>query len=155
MKPEDLKEEIFIELENIETVVNEVVALRNDLGPRAPTVREKTAGAAFLSEFYNGIENILKRISYFYGVALPGGDTWHLDLFKRFCKPSFEPLPVFFDQALETALSPFRKFRHVFFHGYGFYMEWDRMRDGIATVDEVFIRFEIKLQEFLQTLESN
>ena len=123
MKPEDLKEEISIELENMETVVNEVVALRNDLGPRAPTVREKTAGAAFLSEFYNGIENILKRISYFYGVPLPGGDMWHLDLFKRFCKPSFEPLPVLFDQALETALSSFRKFRHVFFHGYGFYME--------------------------------
>jgi len=70
--------------ENIETVVKEVIALRNDLGPREPTVREKTAGAAFLSEFYNGIENILKRISYFYGVPLPSGDTWHIDLFKRY-----------------------------------------------------------------------
>lgn len=52
MKAEELKEEIAIELENIETVVKEVIALRNDLGPREPTVREKTAGAAFLSEFY-------------------------------------------------------------------------------------------------------
>lgn len=77
----------------------------------------------------------------------------HLDLFKRFCKPSVDPLPTLFDEALEAAVSPFRKFRHVFFHGYGFYMEWDRMRDGIATVDEVFMRFKTKLQEFLQTLE--
>ena len=29
------------------------------------------------------------------------------------------------------------------------------MRDGIATVDEVFMGFKIALQEFLQTLESD
>jgi len=155
MKLEDLKEEIFIELENIETVVKEVIALRNDLGTREPTVREKTAGAAFLSEFYNGIENILKRISYFYGVPLPSGDTWHIDLFKRFCKPSFDPLPTLFDETLESALSPFRKFRHVFFHGYGFHMEWDRMRDGIATVDEVFAKLKASLHEYMKTLGSD
>jgi hypothetical protein len=40
-----------------------------------PTVREQTAAAAFLAQFYNGIENILKRISIFYEVPLPTGDT--------------------------------------------------------------------------------
>lgn len=155
MKLDDLKEEILIELENIDTVVKEVVALRNDLGTREPTVREKTAGAAFLSEFYNGIENILKRISYFYEVPLPSGDTWHVDLFKRFCKPPYDPLPILFDEALESALSPFRKFRHVFFHGYGFYMDWERMRDGVMTVDEIFARFQSSLHSFMQALESS
>jgi hypothetical protein len=155
MKLEALKEEISIELENIDTVVKEIVALRLDLGAREPTVREKTAGAAFLSEFYNGIENILKRISHFYGVPLPTGDTWHVDLYKRFCKPVHEPLPALFDESLESALAPFRKFRHVFFHGYGFHIEWDRMQEGIVTVDQVLVRFKARLHEWLETFKSN
>jgi hypothetical protein len=155
MKLEALKEEISIELENIDTVVKEIVALRIDLGAREPTVREKTAGAAFLSEFYNGIENVLKRISYFYDVPLPTGDTWHIDLFKRFCTPAHEPLPALFDESLESALAPFRKFRHAFFHGYGFHIEWDRMQQGVLTVDEVLMRFKIGLHEWLETLKSN
>jgi len=155
MRPDELGEEVSIELESIETVVREVVALRADLGARAPDLREKTAAAAFLAQFYNGIENILKRISHFYEVPLPTGDTWHLDLFKRFCKPAHSPLPTLFDERLESALAPFRKFRHVFYHGYGFHLDWDRMQEGIATVDDVFERFKSRLQNFMETLEAD
>jgi len=38
-------------------------------------LRDKTAAAAFLAQFYSGIENILKRISRFYHVNLPGQST--------------------------------------------------------------------------------
>ncbi len=78
-----------------------------------------------------------------------------IDLFKHFCKPAHEPLPTLFDEALEAALAPFRKFRHVFFHGYGFHIEWDRMHEGVATVDKVLMRFKARLHEWLETLESN
>jgi hypothetical protein len=155
MKLEELKEEIAIELENIEKIVQEILALRADLGAREPTVREKTAAAAFLAQFYSGIENILKRISHFYGIPLPIGDTWHIDLFKRFCQPAHEPLPALFDEALESTLAPFRKFRHVFYHDYGFHFDWDRMQGGIATVDDVFTRFKSRLHDFMQALESS
>jgi hypothetical protein len=37
--------------------------LQGDVASREPTVREKTAAAAFLAQFYNGVEIILKRIS--------------------------------------------------------------------------------------------
>jgi hypothetical protein len=70
-------------LENIDTVFKEIVALRIDLGVREPAVREKTAEAAFQSEFYNGIENILKRISHFYRISLP------MMMFLYDSKPSF------------------------------------------------------------------
>lgn len=58
----ELREEISIELEMMGSVVSETVSLLNDLAGREPTVREKTAAAAFLALFYGGIENILKRI---------------------------------------------------------------------------------------------
>ena len=84
----ELREEISIELEMMGSVVSESVSLLNDLADREPTVREKTAAAAFLAQFYGGIENILKRIHRYHGIALPVGDSWHIDIFKRFCSPS-------------------------------------------------------------------
>jgi hypothetical protein len=46
-------------------------------------------------------------------------------------------------------MAPYRKFRHVAFHSYGVQMDWSRMEDGIAGVDEVFHRFQKNLQAFL------
>ena len=59
MKPIELREEIAVELDSMEMIVDELVALQQDMAHREPTTREKTAAAAFLAQFYNGIENIL------------------------------------------------------------------------------------------------
>ncbi len=154
MTADDLKEEISIELEYIETILQELSALRRDVAGREITIREKTAAAAFLAQFYGGVENILKRISSFYSIDLPVGDTWHIDLFKRFCSPANEPLPEFFDESLSLSMGSFRKFRHVVYHGYGFQLDWNRMREGMETVDDVFLKFTISLNEYLKKLES-
>ncbi len=138
MTPDDLREEVSIELEYIRTVLQELAELRNDTEGKAPSVREKTAAAAFLARFYGGVENILKRVSRFHDVDLPVGNTWYIELFKRFCSPSYQVLPELFDNSLSLAIGPFRKFRHVVYHGYGHQLDWDRMCEGIETVDEVF-----------------
>ena len=84
MSTDELQNEISVELEAIETILYELRKLRDDLAGKEPSVREKTAAAAFLAQFYTGIENILKRISHFYNVPLPTSETWHIDLFLRF-----------------------------------------------------------------------
>jgi hypothetical protein len=136
----------------METILQELAALRNDVAGRGPTVREKTAAAAFLAQFYGGVENILKRISSFHAVDLPVGNTWHIELFKRFCSPAYQTLPELFDGPLSLLIGTFRKFRHVVYHGYGFQLDWDRMREGIETVDEVYMKFRIKLNEYLEKM---
>lgn len=148
----ELREEILIELDNLQTTVAEVQALQRDLAGRAPTNREKTAAATFLAQFYSGVENILKRLSRFHGVPLPTGDTWHADLFKQFCEPSPAPLPALFDATLAAQLAPFRKFRHVVFHGYGFQIDWDRMQEGVAQVGPLFAAFRGRVLEHLEQL---
>ncbi len=152
MKKEDLINEINIELELIEFTLHELSSLYKDISAREPTVREKTAAASFMAQFYSGIENILKRISRFQSVPLPTGETWHIELFKRFCSPSFKGLPVLFDESLALAISPYRKFRHVVFHGYGFQLDWDRMREGAENIESVFERFKNNLLKYLQTI---
>jgi hypothetical protein len=135
----ELREEIAVELESLEATVNELVTLREDIADREPTVREKTAAAAFLAQFYNGIENILKRISHYHNIPLPTGETWHVDLFRRFCSPPQPPLPILFDDPLAAALAPYRRFRHVAFHSYGFQLEWSHMAEGVISAAGLFV----------------
>ena len=44
-------------------VVEELQSLAADVEGRDPTLREKMAAGGFLSSFYMGVENVLKRIS--------------------------------------------------------------------------------------------
>ena len=152
MTLEILQEEISIELELMAKIVHEVSSLCLDVSGRQPTVREKTAAAAFLAQFYGGIENILKRIHRFYKLPLPEGNTWHLDLFNRFCHSGHAMLPVLFDHNLASALAPLRKFRHVVHHGYGFQIEWDMMSEGLNSLKTVFAEVSLALKSFLDSL---
>jgi hypothetical protein len=149
MISKSLHEEISIELELMEKIVHEVASLIEDVSGRPTTVRERTAGAAFLAQFYGGIENILKRIHRYYNVPLPVGETWHLDLFRRFCEPGHNALPMLFDKKLASLLSPFRKFRHVVHHGYGFQIEWDSMAEGLYSLESVFRDLSVVFESFL------
>lgn len=146
--PDELQEAIAIQLEQMGKVVQELLFLRNDVGDREPTFREVAAGSSFLAQFYTGIENILKCISYFHKVPLPTGDTWHIDLFQRFCHPPYKTLPELFNKQMEAELAPFRKFRHVVHHGYTFDMRWDDFKDGINVIEQVFAKLRGRLQTY-------
>ena len=152
MTPDELKEEIAIEIENIETVLRELSTLHEDAKRREVSVREKTAASAFLAQFYSGIENILKRISLYSNVPLPSGEIWHVELFRRFCEPSFPLLPILFDESLSSDLAPYRKFRHVVYHGYGFQLDWERMTEGIERVNGIYQRLKIRIENYLESL---
>ena len=153
MTPADLREEVAIELDAMELVVEELLALQQDVVERGATVREKTAAAAFLAQFYNGLENILKRISRFHQVPLPTGETWHVELFQRFTPPSYPELPPLFDTTLATTLAPYRRFRHVAFHSYGFQLDWERMAAGIEQIEDVFTQIKRSLFTYLASID--
>jgi hypothetical protein len=100
------------------------------------------------------IENVLKRISRYYDVPLPTGEAWHVDLFRHFCSPSHPDLPALFDEDLASALAPFRRFRHVALHSYGFQPDWGRMAEGVARVQDVFSQFKMSLSDYLNALDT-
>ena len=142
-----LREEIGIQLELMDATVCEIEAIQTDLASRRPTVREMAATAAFLADFYTGIENILKRISRCYGAPMPTGDDWHVELFGRFCEPGFQGLPVMFDAEQKAAIAKYRQFRHVIRHGYAMQLDWDRMAEGVAKVGVAYAGFKARLRE--------
>lgn len=152
MSADEPRAEIAIEFDALQQVLHELEAWRRDVAGREPTIREKTAAAAFLAQFYSGVENILKRLSRFHRVELLAGENWPLDLFKRFCPPAQPPLPVLFDDVLARQLGPYRRFRHVVHHGYCFQIEWDRMRVGVERVAQVLEAFHHRVEAHLKTL---
>lgn len=113
MNATELRAEAAVEFEHMQRVVDELLALHRDVGGRPPTLRETVAAGSFLMQFYNGVENLLKRISKHHGVPLPVGKRWHTELFLRFCDPPHEGLPLLFDASLAAEMRPFRTFRHV------------------------------------------
>jgi hypothetical protein len=153
MTLDELREEVSIELEFMGATVKESATLLHDISVREPSVREKTAAAAFLAQFYNGIKNILKRIHRYHDIPMPAGKTWHAEIFRRFCDPPFPPFLVVFDEWLATELLPFRKFRHVVFHGYGFQIDGERMKEGLEKVEEVYKRFAASILDYITLLE--
>lgn len=140
-----LREEISIQLELMEGTVREIESLQTDLGSRKPTTREVAAAAAFLADFYTGVENILKRISRCYGVAMPVGKDWHIELFNRFCEPGFQGLPIIFDSEQKRSFARYRSFRHVIRHGYAMQLDWERMAEGVKEVNGAYTPFRASL----------
>ena len=140
-----LREEISIQLELMEATVREIESLQTDLGSRNPTTREVAAAAAFLADFYTGVENILKRISRCYGVALPVGEDWHVELFGRFCEPGFQGLPIIFDSEQKRSFARYRSFRHVIRHGYSLQLDWEQMAEGVKKVNDAYVPFRARL----------
>lgn len=62
------------------------------------------------------------------------------------------PLPELFNDELPALMAPYRRFRHVFFHGYGFQLEWEQMQGGILNIVKVFNKFQGSLNTFLENL---
>ncbi len=152
MNSAQFHDEIAVQIEAMMATIDELTQLYQDVEGREPTVREKTAASAFLAQFYNGVENVLKRVSYQCNVPLPVGDTWHVDLFQQFTSPTFADLPSLMDPGLAADLAPYRRFRHVVFHGYGVHLDWERMIHGVANATDVFARFKRNVDDYLVSL---
>ena len=69
----------------------QITPLAGALSPRVlekcalnpPNDHELSALAAMLHSFYNGIENIFKRIALQLGDRSPGSESWHRELLDR------------------------------------------------------------------------
>lgn len=57
---------------------------------------------------------------------------------------------MLFDDTLALELTAFRKFRHVVHHGYGFLFDWQRMVEGIDTIEDVFMQLKTTIASSLQ-----
>jgi hypothetical protein len=153
MNPEELKNMINIEFTYIDITVSEITDLYKEIAENIPKRKEKAAIAQFISEFYNGTENILKRICKYCNIVIPSGGQSHTELFQYFCNPSFSHLPVLFDDLIVNEYRNIRKFRHYIIHGYAFNIEWDLIKESLAQIKANYSHFKSNVNNFLDSIE--
>jgi hypothetical protein len=151
MNKDDISAQVAIEFKSIEETIRAIddILKRASSGKVHPS--DATAGATYLSQCYNGIENILKRLVRFFEATLPDGPNWHADLLMMFCdnRETETPVPRLLDDDLFLKLTSLRKFRHVVFHGYSIKFEWEPVKENLHSIAGVVRSFKERLDKVL------
>ena len=142
MTEKQIKEHCQAEFVQIEQVMLEIIKLRRPK-KRPFNKVELAALGTFLHNFYNGAENILKQISAHEGFKIPSGPNWHKDLLKTAL------LNRIINKNLMTDLLPYLAFRHFFVHGYGFDLDWQKMKSIVNNADKVYLRFKSAVTAYI------
>ena len=109
------------------------------------------AMGTYLMNFYNGIENILKRISKEYYLIMPKGNSWHKELLVlSYSVP--EGKIAIFDQGMVERIVPYKDFRHRFVSGYGFQLKGEKMLELINDVGPLWNDVKRAISEFFNRL---
>ncbi len=101
-----------------------------------------------LNSFYNGVENIFKRVCVELGDPLPEGESWHKELLDGMAQATSRRKAAISD-ALRGRLKEYMEFRHFFRHAYVFTLRWDRMKPLVLRCEETLRQLEIELDSFL------
>ncbi len=152
MNPDKYKQEVSFELKNIDRLATEVISLAKIIGDTNPDTVQISAMSTFIAQFYSGIENIMKRTTKFNNIPLPSTVEWHSELFKRFCNPPYETLPVLFDNDITSKLTIIRKARHYFIHGYSFNIDWEILKPTADSIEFVYARIKTKVLSYLESI---
>ena len=145
---QQLIDEINIEIISMSIIALDVESLIKEVGNNTPTNIHKTALGGLAAQFYNGIENILKRIHKNLKIEIPKGEDWHVALIDRFSIASNIEFPIKISKELIEKISDYRRFRHYFFHGYSHNLNWDILKNGVIDIKEI-------LEQFISELKDN
>lgn len=132
----ELKEDVSDEEKAVDEVVDRLQEIRINFDPNKKGRLIEPAMGTYLMNFYNGIENILKRICKEYYAIVPKGNSWHKELLILSYNPPKGKAPIL-DQKIAERLAPYKNFRHRFISGYGFQLKAEKMLeliDGLETL---------------------
>lgn len=113
-----------------------------------PDLVETAALGVVLHSFYNGAENIFKRIALDIDASLPTGGAWHSDLLDRMAQPTGDR-PAVITTALQDCLWDYLEFRHLFRSVYGYLLQWEKMAQLVFGCHETLRQLETELSAFL------
>jgi hypothetical protein len=151
-----LRADMARELDQVQQLVTEAEEWTPKLDEWPETIRVRTAGG-ILHDFYCAVERIFQHIAVQIDRDLPGGSDWHVQLLQRMATPIETVRPAVIDREMARKLDEYLRFRHVFRHGYGFDLQWERCQLLLRHLPEAAKALVQQLTEFdvfLRTLES-
>jgi uncharacterized protein YutE (UPF0331/DUF86 family) len=142
MKREQFKEYCDAEFENIDAVSIELFSVVKNKKSKYSTA-ELAAIATFIHNFYNGVENILKRALIIRQVEMIDTPTWHKDLLKTSSDMGI------INTDLYNALSNYLSFRHFFIHAYSFTLRWEELKPLVDDLKNVLKSFKSEIYRYV------
>ncbi len=148
---EALYEDVMDEVRAIEETLERLCEVRNNFDPQVKDYSLEPAMGTYLMNFYNGVENILKRISKEYYQAMPKGESWHKELLVLSYNPPAGKA-VIFSQNIVEKLHQYRNFRHRFVSGYGFQLKGEKMLELIDSIGPLWDDIKKAVADFWDSL---
>jgi hypothetical protein len=146
---DNLRKQVAVERQQLHRLLDAYRPLIERCAMSPPNDIELSALAAMLHSFYNGFENIFKRVATELDGGLPSGEFWHRKLMDSMAIPSGERDPVLSEQFIEH-LDDYLEFRHFFRHAYTFDLRWDRMKTLVLRCEETLQLLEGELDHFFE-----
>jgi hypothetical protein len=146
---DSLREQVAVEREQLHRLLESYRPLLEKCAASPPNDVELSALAAVLHSFYNGIENIFKRIAEELDGQSRRGEFCHRELLDSMSQPGTGRSAVI-SQSLVDSLDSYLDFRHFFRHAYILNLRWDRMRTLVLGCEETLKLLEDELDGFLQ-----
>jgi hypothetical protein len=103
----ELREDVLDEERAIEETLERLYKVKTKFDPQRKDYLTEPAMGTYLMNFYNGIENILKRITKHYYLIMPKGASWHKEFLALSSNPPSGKTPVFNQNIIER-LHPYR-----------------------------------------------
>jgi len=135
----DLQARIKVEIYNISLALEEINSHKDK---KDKTNIELAGIAAFLHNFYTGIENILKQILLEKEVTIVKSDFWHKALLDICVENRI------ISSELKNSLSDYLAFRHFFVHSYGFMLDENRLLSLANNASEIFTTFKENIKKY-------
>jgi hypothetical protein len=147
---ESINVQIQFEIGQVDRLFEFYAGLLADSQQRVPDLVEMTALGSVLHSFYNGVESIFLVVAKEVDRGAPRGADWHRTLLMRMTQAMSNRSRVI---SAETAanLSGYLLFRHFFRHAYAFFLDWDKMRDLVIALTDVWAQTKQELLAFLET----
>ena len=142
-----LRKQIAVELDQLNRLFELHQPLLDQCAEVAPTPIEISALGAMVHSFYNGVENVFKRIALELDGEVPDSGTWHRDLLDAMARAT-PRRPAVISQSVQERLKPYLNFRHVFRSAYSFLLEWERMAPLVLECRQTFEALKADLLAF-------
>lgn len=143
----ELQEDVQDEAKAIDETLERLSVVRNQFSVQDKNYTTEPAMGTYLMNFYNGIENIIKRISKGYYLTMPKGENWHKELLLLSVKPPQDKIPLFSQNIVEK-LNPYRNFRHRFVSGYGFQLKAEKMLELVDNIVPLWSEVKMEISDF-------
>jgi len=143
-----LRKQVAVERQQLRRLLETCRPILEKCAASPPTDIELSGLAAMLNSFYNGVENIFKRVSAELGDPLADGEAWHKELLDGMAEAT-DHRKALISSGLRARLKEYMEFRHFFRHAYIFSLRWDRMKGLVLGSAETLRHLEAELDSFL------